>query len=635
MKKLLKKSSVSVIILCSISLFFFLVALNAKVSGNPDNFELPEVTEIIGGNTSAENDGKTVFAVGTPKALGTVTDPLTGISTNAMALKREVEVYQYTTDGYSVYKEFRSSQVMNIGGEKEYTNPEFTKEYQNAYFFNDAVLDGGNLKIGESGLLTVAKFGESESEIINAAKEQADSIGARLYEGRLYFADDPANPAIGDVRITYKAVNPESGAKYTFIGEQENMTFCKAEKPEDAYVLQGENTVNDFYDMLMGHPDSVFNAGIFLGIVLAAATAIVILVKKKKLNKSALRAFAVIFALAVSVNSLGIISKADFGDYGGDYDYGGGYDYGGYDSGGYDYGGYDSGNDDDYVTTEEPKRYSYEDYPTDEPYLGKSLYYSPAGAAVDAVLLLTDADIENEDGSIAMGILALIVIFDVILLIVRKVLIKKDRPSAAARPVQVTKTQKQNLVPVSEYQSVDDTFSVYEFTERIAKMYVELQNGWQNKDLTPLRGYMTDTFYAQIDRQLSHLRSDGQTNIVTDIKVNSVVPSGWYVNGENDVIEVLISASIRDYIIDDKTDEVVKGNPKDVKMMEYRWTLVRPRGVKTADSGLHTEVCPNCGAPLEINTAGRCEYCGSIIESKGTDWAITSIEGISQRTIHN
>ena len=38
--------------------------------------------------------------------------------------------------------------------------------------------------------------------------------------------------------------------------------------------------------------------------------------------------------------------------------------------------------------------------------------------------------------------------------------------------------------------------------------------------------------------------------------------------------------------------------------------------------------CPNCGAPTQITSSGKCEYCGSIITTGEHSWALSNLERI-------
>lgn len=63
-----------------------------------------------------------------------------------------------------------------------------------------------------------------------------------------------------------------------------------------------------------------------------------------------------------------------------------------------------------------------------------------------------------------------------------------------------------------------------------------MQEDWQSKDISELRPYMTDAFYAQMKRQLDQLRKDGQTNIVRRPAVLGTTLLGWRQDGGKDII---------------------------------------------------------------------------------------------------
>ena len=62
---------------------------------------------------------------------------------------------------------------------------------------------------------------------------------------------------------------------------------------------------------------------------------------------------------------------------------------------------------------------------------------------------------------------------------------------------------------------------------------------------------------------------------------------------------------------------------KDRVYSEY-WTLIRSAGVQGAPRA--DQSCPNCGAPLTVNMAGRCEHCDADVTSGDFDWVLSKIE---------
>lgn len=284
--------------------------------------------------------------------------------------------------------------------------------------------------------------------------------------------------------------------------------------------------------------------------------------------------------------------RADFGDFSGDSDFG---DSGGWDSGGdsWDSGGWDSDSGGGY----------------------SGGGYSGGGY--------------SDDGD-ACGIIFIIIIITAIVLLVayfsprnRQILNTPYNPRLPAR----------DLRPVKEYLNVDPSFSEEQFRDKVSNLYVQFQNAWQNKDLSPLRPYLTDTYFAQMDNQLSRYRQNRQTNMVERIAVLKTEVLGWIQDAGFDEMIVKLETRIVDYVVDDATGNIVRGSRTAEKFMTYEWTLVRKNGVVTSRStGMTSHVCPYCGANVNMNQSAVCEYCGSVLTTDEFDWAVSNIKALSQRT---
>lgn len=307
---------------------------------------------------------------------------------------------------------------------------------------------------------------------------------------------------------------------------------------------------------------------------------------------------------------------ADFGDYAGDYDFGGNdsfdFDTGSNDS--YDYGG----SHDDYDYDDDDYNYGSG---------GNIFYYGGSGGSGGSGS--SGFERTDDDGSFLGALLIVILIVVVILLISRK------KKAASHTPIMpgAQRTDASTLKPVSEYLTLDPSFSEAEFTEKISNMYVKFQNSWQAKNMDDLRPYLTDAFFAQVDRQLDNYRNNNQTNRVERISVMGVDIAGWKQEKDCDVMVVNLRTRIVDYVVDDNSGSIVRGSNTAEKFMEYEWTLQRTSGQITAETmGTKVQNCPNCGATIDINHTAVCEYCGSVITTDTFDWAVSGIKGISQRT---
>lgn len=194
--------------------------------------------------------------------------------------------------------------------------------------------------------------------------------------------------------------------------------------------------------------------------------------------------------------------------------------------------------------------------------------------------------------------------------------------------------QKATLRNIGSFTREDPSFSAEDFRKKLAWLYVEFQRAWQTKDLTPVRHYLTDAYYSQMDAQLDVYRKNNQTNHVDNIKVISTEISGWNKEDGQYTIIARITARITDYVTDDTTGSIVRGSNAKEKILTYEWTLARTSDVTTSRSAGTTEqTCPHCGAVLTLNRSGVCDYCGAVVISGSFDWAVRNIKGISQKTL--
>ena len=201
------------------------------------------------------------------------------------------------------------------------------------------------------------------------------------------------------------------------------------------------------------------------------------------------------------------------------------------------------------------------------------------------------------------------------------------------RPAGATPTAQSSLNSMSSFTEIDPAFDSGAFTEKLSNLYVQMQNGWTDKDISSLRPYFTDAYFTQMDRQLNSYRNQHKTNYVEKIAVLGVELRGWKQEGGLDHIIVNMRTRIVDYTLDDNTGKLLSGSRTAEKFMVYEWDLCRTSGKQTGTGdGMTRTVCPSCGAPVDINVSARCEYCGTVLTSSTFDWAICGIKGISQTT---
>lgn len=308
--------------------------------------------------------------------------------------------------------------------------------------------------------------------------------------------------------------------------------------------------------------------------------------------------YLLVLAVILSILLIAVPVSADFGSYSGSSDYGGSSSYSG---GGYS-GGYDYDDDDDYY------------------YSGSSSGGSGGGG--DAGTLIASA-----------VIVGICLIYSVIKGKSKKRKHGNKGNKFGTMPAGATPTAASALTSIDKFKSFDPNFDENELCEKISNLYVQMQNGWTDGDISSLRPYFTDAFFTQMERQLNQLKAANRTNYVEQIAVLNVNLKGFTKVGDEDRIIAEVRTRIVDYTVDNNSGKVISGDRDKEKFMTYEYTLTREHGVVTdVSDGTRKITCPGCGAPLDINSSARCPYCDTVLESDAHDWAICAIKGISQRT---
>jgi hypothetical protein len=159
---------------------------------------------------------------------------------------------------------------------------------------------------------------------------------------------------------------------------------------------------------------------------------------------------------------------------------------------------------------------------------------------------------------------------------------------------------------------------------RLATIYIELGKAWSANDLTPVRGFVSDGLYDYLQYWVDAYKRQGLRNQLTDmqilrIELAKVARDRWY-----HAVTIRLWGTGRDFVVDEKTGDLVRGSKHRFRRYSEYWTLIRSasrKGPARADRG-----CGNCGAPLEVTMAGACHYCGAHVTAGEFDWVLSKIE---------
>jgi len=184
-------------------------------------------------------------------------------------------------------------------------------------------------------------------------------------------------------------------------------------------------------------------------------------------------------------------------------------------------------------------------------------------------------------------------------------------------------------------KEIDPLFSTNKFLAWTEEVFITLQHAWTARDWSKIRPFEKEELYRQHEMQLQEYINSGTINIMERINVNQTYLHKYVRDKEYEYLTVLLAARMNDYVIDEKTRQVVKGVPNREFFTDYLMTFMRRRGVKTdpSVSNLSTKSCPHCGAPVAITSAGKCEYCDYIVTTGEHDWVLSDLDSVKHNTV--
>ena len=171
----------------------------------------------------------------------------------------------------------------------------------------------------------------------------------------------------------------------------------------------------------------------------------------------------------------------------------------------------------------------------------------------------------------------------------------------------------------------DPAFDEPAFLGRVSAAFHKIQRAWCAQRLESVRPFISDGIFERFSLQLQEQREAGFHDQMEDTAVTGCVLSGVQSEGRFDTVTVCVSGTTRDFRADLKTNKPLDSRSNH-DFCEY-WTFLRHRGSQTRSNqaGLMEGVCPNCGAPIEMNQSANCLHCKALLRSGEYDWVLVEI----------
>lgn len=168
----------------------------------------------------------------------------------------------------------------------------------------------------------------------------------------------------------------------------------------------------------------------------------------------------------------------------------------------------------------------------------------------------------------------------------------------------------------------DNTFSEAKFKAKVDNVYIKLYTGVMKQDLETIRHFLSDEVYEKYNAKIKQLQAANQIQVYDELNVSDT--NIISINEFDDRFEITVRLLTKylDYRIAKDTRKFISGN-KDVR--EEKYVTLKFSKIKNAKALGNARKCTGCGANIDLNKNGVCEYCGSVYVLRDYDWVLDEI----------
>ena len=119
-------------------------------------------------------------------------------------------------------------------------------------------------------------------------------------------------------------------------------------------------------------------------------------------------------------------------------------------------------------------------------------------------------------------------------------------------------------------------FDPEKFKEIAQDVFFKVQAAWMRRDTVSVQGLIGQQLKSEYDVKFAELKQKGLINRLENIAVRhiEIVDAGQ--EGQEVYIKVLFTANLLDYMVEEASGNVVKGDPSQPVKFEEYWTFARP-----------------------------------------------------------
>lgn len=160
------------------------------------------------------------------------------------------------------------------------------------------------------------------------------------------------------------------------------------------------------------------------------------------------------------------------------------------------------------------------------------------------------------------------------------------------------------------------------FKTKVDNIFVKLYTCITKGNLTDVKHFISKDLEDNFQNKINEISSHNQRQIYDEINAKNTRIIDRVVTEEKETVKVEIISRYMDYIIDLDTGDTIRGD--DTRRIEKTNILTFEKRLNTKNNNLVMK-CPGCGASINVNNSGKCEYCDTIFDLEDYDYILVSL----------
>lgn len=171
---------------------------------------------------------------------------------------------------------------------------------------------------------------------------------------------------------------------------------------------------------------------------------------------------------------------------------------------------------------------------------------------------------------------------------------------------------------INDILKYDPDFTESNFKTFIDNAFIQIHLSIMTKEIENIKHFVSSEIYKTICIKVDELNKRNLIQMYDEINVKETHILNVNITDEEILINVNIISRYMDYLIDEDGSIVSGQNTHRIEKDNYL-TFSKKINGKSLGS---VRKCPGCGASVDINRSGICEYCGSSFDLDKKGWVL-------------